>query len=1405
MEDDKPWALHAVIIKRTVPKEEALKHAENIIKKKDFKATETKLTYRFRALPKTKFIKKFRSKKINKDITLVFGELLPQYAKLSGKGFFDFFKKGYDYLKEKVGQVADTASEVFKPRLDGYDNKTTDMLRMVGDKTITKLQIYKAPLKEAFNTALDLISLGKWSKAKKKFGFDTFFHLGLLATLDDGQTYIVEKLDRPSVSQDFNLSDAGVELLDVPLQGRSLTINKMLEDARKAVGDKKFFEYDSFRNNCQFFVRMLLDNQGLYTEKEKNFFFQDISQMVDELPEYVQNFQRLATDTTATIGKLRGEGEDIDAQIEELKRQMRGKSQSTRSGLEMRIMGLEAKKKGSGQDFDSSQLSNYLDSAKSKEVAQFKRYTGLKGKGFEELKADLRKFDANRIKDYVGLGRYGKKVGSGFFDKIAEFFSKTIPSKLQEGAMAINDAVVKGRQAIGLGSGIEDKLVDKGVELAKGIGGESLFKNLGEDLGDMFSGERYGYTREKQAREKEEQAKAQAKALEEANDERRRANPQQTETDDWANERQTNLIQELYEPWRAKFGQSITGYSPDYFPPSAQVFDKLVKRKGLKSKDEVEKLYVKVKADALKTLNKGDKKEAERKYKQQEALYKQIYSGGAMLPFAETEEQKMGYDERLANELKKIGKFYGLGKKPCWDGYEQYGMKSKDGKEVPNCVPEGGSRGSNYMRALMAKQSANPAVKARWEAKHGANADRINESKFRGFDYRRLPKATDDLTAKSADLTPAEYRAFHAWVVRNAPLWNPQGKVDGRNYRGLRDLRDMYDEFGDDEGMDAPDFYDAPVEFMRPEDFTADIYRLRAWDEFPDEDHLYFTAETLREQAPHSYVVGQVRIPRNPAFNSPRRTIREFVGEERYSVEGADPDFILHRRFQGFLPPPIAIPPPEELGYEYEPYQVESPRYRMSPRVFESERVARSEYFQRHEPPRDAPVGVQRPPAFVSRSAVGEEEEVSRPSRRKQRLEEEVKQQQRQAEEEARRRIADEKAQDEEKAQALVRARADEALARPRKRANVSSAPIGAEVAEPLPPPPPPPPAPKQEVYPTELRIGDPVTILFQDSGAVEYFPYRRVFKAQKKASGYKIVEVSADNTFIAESKDKDFTGRISFKLEIGYIEKDGTNEYSLRKGLNEAVKKPKPTYVLEPLQFTQENTKDFMDAVGSYGRAKSVRIVWTKGKGQADVIAFDRRGNRDEIEPRYKYLYVNGRRLDEPYVESGEGKRFTYYPFAIMIGDKKQWPVLDKDNKELIRGIAEKKEAKEAKEKEEQRRQIDEWNERDRQDRIRSGQLGDEINAQDIVLLLEGKNIIRLQPEKGSQSNKHYFNVFITGEDGRFKPSKTLVIPKSSFGDTRQDLNNWLDSNSSIPRGMKLEVLYNSFMEEYGVLLTRR
>ena len=45
--------------------------------------------------------------------------------------------------------------------------------------------------------------------------------------------------------------------------------------------------------------------------------------------------------------------------------------------------------------------------------------------------------------------------------------------------------------------------------------------------------------------------------------------------------------------------------------------------------------------------------------------------------------------EEILNQIKQIliGDTEEL-KKPCWDGYEQYGTKIKDGKEVPNCIPQ---------------------------------------------------------------------------------------------------------------------------------------------------------------------------------------------------------------------------------------------------------------------------------------------------------------------------------------------------------------------------------------------------------------------------------------------------------------------------------------------------------------------------------------------------------------------------------------------------------------------------------------------------------------------------------------------------------------------------------------------
>ena len=82
--------LHAVIIHKPITLEKAREIASEFIKNKNRNFyRETKNSYRFRNLPKSRF-SNFKSKKINKDITLIYGT--PKTGNITGGGFMDKLK-----------------------------------------------------------------------------------------------------------------------------------------------------------------------------------------------------------------------------------------------------------------------------------------------------------------------------------------------------------------------------------------------------------------------------------------------------------------------------------------------------------------------------------------------------------------------------------------------------------------------------------------------------------------------------------------------------------------------------------------------------------------------------------------------------------------------------------------------------------------------------------------------------------------------------------------------------------------------------------------------------------------------------------------------------------------------------------------------------------------------------------------------------------------------------------------------------------------------------------------------------------------------------------------------------------------------------------------------------------------
>ena len=65
--------------------------------------------------------------------------------------------------------------------------------------------------------------------------------------------------------------------------------------------------------------------------------------------------------------------------------------------------------------------------------------------------------------------------------------------------------------------------------------------------------------------------------------------------------------------------------------------------------------------------------------------------------YRENRMSKLSTIERAMAKMSEIRKHEGINlypsgevnmKLPCWEGYEQYGTKIVDGREVPNCIPQ---------------------------------------------------------------------------------------------------------------------------------------------------------------------------------------------------------------------------------------------------------------------------------------------------------------------------------------------------------------------------------------------------------------------------------------------------------------------------------------------------------------------------------------------------------------------------------------------------------------------------------------------------------------------------------------------------------------------------------------------
>jgi hypothetical protein len=191
---------------------------------------------------------------------------------------------------------------IFQKRQSGlYPPAMRKLLGSIGTEPITSLVVARAPIQSAVSSLLNLISGGTYKKAVAESPYDKMFHLALII---NGK-YVLDKQSVVSFKRGI-VPNAETMNVAVP---KNLTIQQLVDNTKINMGDANFSNYNSKTNNCQVFIKAILQSNHLLTLELEKFIVQDAQLIFSKMPSFTEKIANTLTDTGAIVDKLvEGEG-----------------------------------------------------------------------------------------------------------------------------------------------------------------------------------------------------------------------------------------------------------------------------------------------------------------------------------------------------------------------------------------------------------------------------------------------------------------------------------------------------------------------------------------------------------------------------------------------------------------------------------------------------------------------------------------------------------------------------------------------------------------------------------------------------------------------------------------------------------------------------------------------------------------------------------------------------------------------------------------------------------------------------------------------------------------------------------------------------------------------------------------
>ena len=158
-----------------------------------------------------------------------------------------------------------------------YNKKSKTTLELNGDYKINKIYLVKQQISDIRKKIMNFFSLYNYDKIINDPENSLFYHVLLIIEIqlpnDRKKLLLLEKNNCINLSENCNIQNFQ-NIKRINIEKINYTLKQIMNETNNRIGNKKYFNWSIFKNNCKKFVKEILITVKKYNKLNKQFVFQ---------------------------------------------------------------------------------------------------------------------------------------------------------------------------------------------------------------------------------------------------------------------------------------------------------------------------------------------------------------------------------------------------------------------------------------------------------------------------------------------------------------------------------------------------------------------------------------------------------------------------------------------------------------------------------------------------------------------------------------------------------------------------------------------------------------------------------------------------------------------------------------------------------------------------------------------------------------------------------------------------------------------------------------------------------------------------------------------------------------------------------------------------------------------------